>query len=125
MREFQDRRHMRKLLHSRYVIIVLVVICLFLVRAVWGVYDKYERSKDLSNTAEKDLQELRLRETHLSSLNESLSTEEGQGREIRERFGLVKSGEKTVILMDVESGSNIFDKGGDNGFWKKFLDLFR
>jgi cell division protein FtsB len=113
------------MLHSRYVIAALVILCLFLARATWGVYGKYERSRELSETAARDLEGLKARERHLASLTESLKTEEGQGREIRDRFGLVREGEQAIVI--VEDGRESASSGAaeERGFWSRFLDIFR
>lgn len=113
------------MLHSRYVIVVLIIVCLLLARAVWGVYGKYERSKDLADTAARDFAVLQTREKHLASLTESLKTEEGQGREIRDRFGLVQEGERAVIIIDDEREDAPHASTTESGFWQWLLDLFR
>lgn len=125
MREFQDRRRIRKLLHSRYVIAALAILCVLLVRATWGVYGKYERSRELAETAARDLEGLEARERHLSSLNASLTTEEGQGREIRDRFGLVMEGEQAIVIVDSREEYTSGSPAEERGFWSRFLDLFR
>jgi cell division protein FtsB len=125
MREFQERRRLKRLLHSRYAIIAMIVLLLLLGRAVWGIYSKYERSREIAERVKADLVTLEEREKILSKSIESLSTEEGKERELRDRFGVVKEGERLVVLVDAdESGKNEI-KPVEKSWWQGFLDIFR
>src|SRR6185295_11290276 len=99
MREFQDRRRMKRFLHSRYAIALLVFVCLILAKGVWGVYDKYEKSKELAQRTRQELVELEARPKSLSERSAAPATPEGKEREIRDRFGVVKEGEKMVVIV--------------------------
>lgn len=122
MREFQDRRRVKKLLHSRYALAVLVIAILILSRAVWGIYVKYEKSKILAEKSQADLLVLEARENTLTRSINALGTEEGREKELRDRFGVVKEGEKMIILVDdsepVKSSVNILN----DSWWQKFLE---
>jgi len=122
MREFQDRRRVKKLLHSRYALAVLVVIILVLSRAVWGIYLKYEKSQILVEKSEADLLVLQAREATLTKSINALDTEEGKEKELRDRFGVVKQGEKMIILVDdtspVKPSANVLN----DSWWQRFLE---
>lgn len=125
MREFQERRRIRRFLHSRYAIAVLLVLCALLARGVWSVYQKYERSKDLAQRTQAELSELEGRQKTLSQLNASLETEQGKEREIRDRFGVVKPGERMVVVVDDAAQDEGGQDGGSGGWWQSLLDWFR
>ena len=122
MREFQDRRRVRKLLHSRYAIVALVIIIFLLVQAVWGIYIKFEKSKVFAEKAQADLTTLQNREKTLAKSIESLSTEEGKEKELRDRFGVVKSGEKMIILVDDPVDVKPSANDLNDSWWHKILD---
>jgi cell division protein FtsB len=122
MREFQDRRRVKKLLHSRYAIAALVIIIFLLAQAVWGIYIKYEKSKVFAEKAQADLTTLQNREKTLAKSIESLGTEEGKEKELRDRFGVVKSGEKMIILVDDPADVKPSVNDLNDSWWRKILD---
>ncbi|HVT75273.1 MAG TPA: septum formation initiator family protein [Candidatus Paceibacterota bacterium] len=125
MREFQERRRIKKLLHSRYAIAGLAIICLFLCRGVWNVYAKYEKSRDISVRMDSELASLQAREDSLKGQIDSLDTPEGREREIRDRFGVVKEGEKVVVLVNQASDTEQAAAVAQTGFWSWLTSLFR
>jgi len=125
MREFQDRRRIRRLLHSRYAIGVLVVILALSAQAVWGIYNKYRKSEELSARMGANLSELKTRKQRLEGLNASLGTSEGKEREIRDRFGVVREGERTIIIVEGTSADDGVTPIAPRGWWEAFLDIFR
>ena len=122
MREFQDRRRTKKLLHSRYALAVLIVIILLLSRGVWGIYVKYEKSRVLAEKSQADLAVLQSRQDTLTKSINALNTEEGREKELRDRFGVVKQGEKMIILVDdtapVKPSVNVIN----DSWWQKLLE---
>jgi cell division protein FtsB len=125
MREFQDRRRVRRLLHSRYAIGVLFVILILSADALWGIYNKYQKSEELERRMQGNLVELQSRKRKLEALNASLATEQGKEREIRDRFGVVKEGESTVIIFDDGRGTPPPPPAPARGWFSWLFDLFR
>ena len=121
MREFQERRRVKRLLHSRYVIAVLVVVCLFLAHGVWDVYGKYEKSKEIADRVSVNLSSLQAREGSLGQEIASLGTPEGKEKEIRDRFGVVKAGENVVVVEDDASATGQTVGTGNGGWWSRFI----
>ncbi len=121
MREFQERRRLKEFFHSRYAIGFLLLLIILLVNAVWGIRVKYEKSKNMAATAVVDLEALKERERVLRDAVEALNTEEGKEKELRDRFGVVKEGERMIILVDEEvkeSPAEITKKS----WWSKLWD---
>jgi cell division protein FtsB len=123
MREFQERRRMKKLLHSRYAIAVLAIISVLLAHAVYGVYGKYEKSKEIASRMQADLTSLEVREKSLTASMNALDTEEGKEREIRDRFGAVKPGEKMIVLVDDQAADKSVTPV-QKSWWEKFIGIF-
>jgi len=124
MREFQERRRLKKFLHSRYAIGILIVVLILLAHSVWSVYQKYEKSKEISSRMKADLASLQAREDSLKQSIDSLATPEGKEREMRDRFGVVKEGEKMVILVnDAPTGTDA-SITPETGWWAHFWGLF-
>jgi cell division protein FtsB len=124
MREFQDRRRTKKLLHSRYAIAILVILIVLVARGVWGIYLKYEKSQAYVEKARADLTTLQNREKTLEKSINALNTEEGKEKELRDRFGLIKEGERMVILVDSDEPVRPSVNVLNDSWWDRFLDTF-
>jgi cell division protein FtsB len=124
MREFQERRRIKKLLHSRYAIAFLVIVLLFVLKGVWGVYVKYEKSKDIALRVKTEAEGLQAREASLNSSIAALGTAEGKEKEIRDRFGVVKPGEKMVVLVDNTATTGPIEAVPDTSWWARITSLF-
>ena len=124
MREFQERRRIKKLLHSRYAIAVLVIIFILVSRGLWNVYVKYEKSRDLMARTETDVTALQDREASLQRSIDVLSTPEGKEKEALDRFGAVKEGEHIIVLVDDSATNSKELPPADDGWWSRFFNLF-
>ncbi len=123
MREFQNKRSSTKFLYSKYVIFLLIILLVIMGHAVYRAYGKYERSKQALTLAEIELEKLQSRKAILDEELADLETVEGKERAVRERFGLVKEGEKLIVLIEDDSPEpQIIEK---KTWWERFLDIFR
>src|SRR3989338_8527916 len=87
MREFQEKKKFDRLLYSKIVIGLLSIILLVLISAVVGSYTKYSETKENRWVAIK---------------------------EIRKKFGFVKTGERVIVITEspyLEGG----ELGGESG----------
>lgn len=84
----------------RLFILIFFALLVVMARGVWGVYEKERESRALRQTAERELQDLRVREAELRSDISSLSTERGMEQVLRERFDLGKEEEGVVVIVD-------------------------
>lgn len=124
MREFQERRRFKRLLHSRYAIAVLVILCILLGRAVWDVYGKYERSKEIRDRTKAELAALDTRQKLLNQGIADLNTDLGKEKEVRDRFGVVKEGERMIILVNGASGSANVSPAPEKSWWDRLVSFF-
>lgn len=123
IQELHDRREARRLLHSRYAIAILAVIAIVIANAVWGVYRKYERSKGLEERMAADMTALEARQAALMRSVEALQTPEGREREIRDRFGAVREGEKLVVLVGDAAPAAKAAAVSEPGLWERFWTM--
>jgi cell division protein FtsB len=93
-------------------------------RAVLSAYEKYQKSKTIRDQSEKEFVNLEQRRVTLENKVEILETDQGKEREIREKFGFVKEGEKVIVLIEEPKSttSNSFEK---KSLWGRFSDLFK
>ena len=120
MKDFQQRKKVRKMIGSRAVFIVLVVVTVFLIRGAYGVFQKErETSRDLVK-AKQSLAVADARQQELSASIETLNTPQGLEKEIRDRFSVSKSGEEIVLVVDPkEEAKPVLE---EKSVWQKFGD---
>jgi cell division protein FtsB len=117
MSEFEQKRTIKRVLSSPLALIVLAVILFFLARGVWNIYQKDRAS------SEERLAKLQERQTALESATRKLSTESGIESEIRDRFQMVKTGEREIVIVDDVEKQNQITPAPRN-FLQKIWDFF-
>ncbi|MFA6536284.1 MAG: hypothetical protein WC250_02675 [Candidatus Paceibacterota bacterium] len=124
MREFQERRKIKRLIYSQLTLVVLILFFLLLVKATWGVYEKNKLSANKLTETEKEYNSLQLRRSELGVKVNSLETESGVEAAIREKFPVAKAGEKVVFIVD-QSATNSSSEAKSSGFWSWLVGLFK
>jgi cell division protein FtsB len=120
MKDFQQRKKVRRMITSRIVFVVLFVVTALLVRGSYGVFLKErETNRDLVKAKES----LALAEARRQELTASigiLKTPQGLEKEIRDRFSVAKSGEEIVLVVDskkeekpVQESSSVLQRMGE------------
>ncbi len=100
MRNFQARRQMRKAVYSVPSLVLLLVLCFFSFRSVWGVYQKYALTEQLLSETEAAHEKLSSRTGELETATARLATDRGVEEEVRNHFQVARPGEDVVILVD-------------------------
>jgi cell division protein FtsB len=119
MIEFQEKRRIKRMLYSKPVIFVLVVLIVFLLNAVWNVYQKRQIAKDNYVKIADNLKRLQAREKILSSEIERIKLDEGIEEEIRERYGLVKPGEEVLVIVSDNTAQVSTSTSANTSLWQK------
>ncbi len=125
MLEFQEKRKLRRFLYSRITSVILLVIIFFILKGVWGVYEKQSIAKENLKKISTNFNTLLERELILTSEINRLKTDIGVEEEIREKYGLVKPGEEVLVIIDDDEvvGSPSISSGSN--FWQKIVDWFK
>ncbi len=123
MLEFQVKKRVKKILYSRAMFVVLIVLVALAGRATWGVYQKEKISQLNLDRLQAEITELKGREEYITSGIDRLGTDRGIEEEIRQKFKVVKDGEVMAILMDDEMA--ITASSTEKGFWSTVVDVFR
>ena len=124
MREFKERQVVYRLIHSRAVLFLLIVVIVFLLKTVFGVYLKFKDSRAHRYAVQNELTELKRRADSLSREVERLGTEKGIEEEIRRQFSMVKEGEGVAIIVDNQSEDEVQSVGEGRGFWLRVKGWF-
>lgn len=117
MQDIKKRRSFRVYTTSVIGIVVLAVVCVFVWRGVWGVYQKEARSRTAMTQLEREHTELTERYNHLEERVALLQTEEGVEKEMREKFDVVQAGEQVVVVVDPVN-TDEDDKSEEQTWWE-------
>ncbi len=111
-------------MYSRSVLILLFLILVILGRTVWFSYQGFKISKSNRDVARLEKEELENRISELEKDIDNLQTDRGLEGEIRDKFGVAKSGEEVIILVD-ERETSTDEVRGRKGFWNVILGWFK
>lgn len=103
MTDFQGRRSVRRLIYSKITVLVLFASALFIANGAWGAYLKYDEARSRMRAAEEALAALAAREETLKRDIAEMKTGHGLEKKIRENFGLVREGEKAIIIVEPQN----------------------
>jgi cell division protein FtsB len=124
MRNFQEKKNKRKLMHSKPVLIILSILVLLFIYNVIKLANKAADTKRNREIAENKIIELQKQKEDLTKQIEKLNTEKGIEEDIREKFGLGKEGEGMIVIVDDESKNNNESAEKSGGFWSFLKNLF-
>ena|SRR3989338_1539174 len=100
MERFTQRRDPLRLIGKRLLLICLLALVIVAVSSVWKVYRKAQESMSLRKEAEAQLSDLDKRRTQLEADITKLKTSRGMEEALREQYGLAKSGEHVIVIVD-------------------------
>lgn len=117
MLEFQKKKRLRRILYNPFTLIFLAVITIFLLKGVWGVYQKKALSLETLEKERIELAKLEVREKNLAASLDYLKTEQGIESEIRSKFRAVKEGEKVAVIIEEQTPTSSATTTKKHGFW--------
>lgn len=120
MREFQEKKKIRKIIYSKWVFFLLAMIMVFLVFSIIKVYVGGRGASAKRNEINKNLEIAEKRKKELEAEISRLESASGAEEEIRKRFNVVRPGEKVLVIVDKPAENvKISDESGF-GFFAKF-----
>lgn len=119
MRELQRRQKTKKILYSVPFLIILLVLTFFLVKGAFGIIQIERESAGKVKALEAEALALSSRERELKDEIALLETEEGQVREIREKFSVTREGEHVAVIVESKNVATSTKSGTLN--WLKAL----
>ncbi|MBI4136309.1 MAG: septum formation initiator family protein [Candidatus Vogelbacteria bacterium] len=125
MREFQDKRRRRRMIYSLPVRLGLTLIIIALAGSIFRLYKK-ERQVGLERAILlEEVERLRARQRELAAEVEKLTTARGVEEEIREKFNVVKPGEKVISLVTSQTAPTSSSFLPPTSWWQKVMNWFR
>jgi len=121
MASFKQRNDPVRLFWRRLLMLVLIVLVLFGIWAVIGVYIKERESSDLRQQAEAQLKDLQTRETALNEKISSLETARGQEAALRDEYQVGKDGEGMITIVEQPASTTTPEPQGEESWWQKIF----
>ncbi len=120
-----NRKNKYNFWHSPLILMILFCVIVVFAYNMIGLIQK-ERETNRNKIAELNkIEDLRKRETNLNLEINKLNTEEGVEESIRDKFQVVKPGEKMVVIVDDNSNSQkVEDEVKDHSFWGFIKRMF-
>ncbi len=127
MREFQDKKRFRRILYSKTTLVVLLILMVFLAKAVWSVYLKDKESARNTVMASNELAQLQARHDFLTQELGRLKTAEGKEEEIRKKYQVSKPGEQVVVIVEATASLpvQIEEAGTLQKAWDSIVHIFK
>lgn len=114
MKEFQEKRKLRKIIFSRYSLIVLLIILIILSISTAKVYLKSQRAVQKNQETIQKIQELEEKKRELEEKIAKLQTQSGMEEELMEKFSVKKQGEEVLNIIDKSPENDKIDLGTEN-----------
>jgi len=125
MKNFQDKKGLRYIVHSWPVLILLGILLTLFAFGVFRFMVKMKETSKNRKIAELKVSELQKAKEERSYDIDNLKTEQGLEENIREKFGLVKEGEDLIIVIDSKENTNLDSETKQNWFISLFNKLFK
>lgn len=126
MAEFKKRENNNKLLYSPLVIVAFCIIIVIFLYNMIGLIQKERDTAKKKILVLNEISALEKREQDLLSHIDKLKTEAGTEDAIREKYQVVKEGEKMLVIVDEDekvASNNTADS--KYGFWNFLKNLFK
>jgi len=124
MQNYQEKRKLRKVIHSNATIILLFIVFIVLGISTARIFLKSRLAFINSSKIEKELSALTDKRDKLRKELEKLQSEAGMEEEIRKKFNVAKSGEEVLLIMDKDGGNGTDTKKESIGIWEWFKSVF-
>ncbi|MGH7249593.1 MAG: FtsB family cell division protein [Minisyncoccia bacterium] len=124
MRNFEQKKGWKNIMRSKPALIFLGAVVLFFAWSVLGFWNKMKDTGNNEKIAADKVASLEAqKQKYLSDIN-SLNTDAGKEKFIRENYGLAKDGEDMIVVVD-DKNSTEPQKSLSAGFFSFFTNLFK
>jgi len=125
MAEFKKNKKLKGILFSKVTLLVLFVFSVILIILLIDIIPKEISTRRNKQTVLDQLNSLKNQSLALGSQIEKLKTNDGLEEKIREKFRVVKEGERLIVIVDDQNSSNVALTPKTASFWNFLKNLFR
>ncbi|MFW5853351.1 MAG: hypothetical protein ACOCU8_01825 [Patescibacteria group bacterium] len=129
MKGFQGRKKFRNWYYSKPVLLILLILTVFLIKGVWGVYQKSSLSYEAAREMEAEVQSLVEMKNNLALIVSRLETGSGLEAEIRRQLPVVKEGEGVIALVgeynNLSENRIVNKQEVEKNWWQLIVNWFK
>jgi cell division protein FtsB len=127
MAEFQTKKPVKKMWHSPLMLFVLLFVLLIFMYNMVGLVEKQQDSINKHKIALAEVESIQKREEEMNLIISKLNTEQGIEEALRDKYHLVKQGEKMVVIVNQEANATdaVTQNVPKNSFYNFFRNLFK
>ncbi len=120
MREFQEKRELKRIIFSRASLIILFVLLIFLSVFTVKTFLKYRKAVQKDEKITEEVRDMERKKSDLAEKIKRLQTASGLEEEMREKFNVAKPGEEVLTIIDKsKENDKINSEDGERGFFSK------
>lgn len=120
MREFQEKRELKRIIFSRASVIALFVLLIFLSVFTVKTFLKYRKAVLKSEQIAQETEDMLRKTEDLREKISRLETAGGLEEEMRGKFNVAKPGEEVLTIIDKTKGNDkMNEEKGARGFFSK------
>jgi len=123
-RRITKERLINKIIRSPLTYVVLIGLSLTFSYSAISTYKKSLIAKQKTRQVEEELQKLVDQESDLKGSLNDMNTPFGVEKSLREKFGIIKDGEKAVIVTEVNEDKNTSEEKESKGFFDFIKNIF-
>lgn len=128
MDSFDKKRRWRNFTNSKIVLFILAVLIVLLGKSTWNLYGKSQEASISKERLIKESKELEARQAFLQKELESLKSEEGIEKSLKQKFNIKKEGEEVFVIVDSkiedEASQRSDKKSWFGSFFSNLFDIF-
>jgi cell division protein FtsB len=129
MKGFQGRNKFHNWYYSKPILFILLILAIFLVKGVWGVYQKSSLSYEAAEEVKAEARVLEEMRDNLALVVARLETGSGLEAEIRRQLPVVKEGEGVISLVgeynNLSENKIVNKQEVEKNWWELILDWFK
>lgn len=125
MREFQERKKLRKILYSKKILALLLIVLALLIYSTAKIYFKSRNALSKSEETRLELAELEQRKAELEKEILRLQTPLGEEEEIRRKFSVSRPEEKILVIVDKAPENDKINSSEETGFFGKIWSFVK
>ncbi|MEZ4103358.1 MAG: septum formation initiator family protein [Candidatus Paceibacterota bacterium] len=123
-RRITKERLISKVIRSPLTYVVLIGLALIFSYSAISTYKKSKIAKQKTRQVESELQKLEEQEIGLKSSLNDMNTSFGVEKSLREKFGIIKEGEKAIIIIEKEEDVKRSAPEENQGFFGFLKNIF-
>ncbi len=105
MKEFQHKKKIKKVTHSKWVLLGAAFVSLLLLSSAFTMHKRKERVLKFQNESQMELKQILEKKERIRREMSALDSERGKEYLIRTKYNLKSPGEEVIIVTDAQQKS--------------------